>query len=179
MSHSRPTSARAKSGKPGLRREGREAAIQFLFQLDSHGPDESAPDSDFWRLRAGTVDPEEPDAVTPPPPTAPKAKTFAEQLVHGVLSHRVAIDALIVKFARNYELQRIAAVDRNILRLAIYEMMHNLDVPPVVAINEAIEIAKKYGSEESGRFVNGILDRIRAEESVPARPPRQNTTKSA
>ncbi|MEI6712667.1 MAG: transcription antitermination factor NusB [Verrucomicrobiota bacterium] len=179
MSNPRPAASRSKSGKPGLRREGREAAVQFLFQLDSHGPDEAAPDDDFWRLRAGSVDPEEPDATVQPPPTAPKAKTFAEQLVHGVLSHRATIDALIVKFARNYELQRIAAVDRNILRLAVYEMMHNLEVPPVVAINEAIEIAKKFGSEESGRFVNGILDRIRSDEAIPARPPRQTTPKPA
>lgn len=179
MNNSRPASPHTKSGKLGLRREGREAAVQFLFQLDAQGPEESTPDADFWRLRAGTVDPEEPDATAPLAPIAPKAKTFAEQLVHGVLSNRQTIDALIVTFARNYELQRIAAVDRNILRLAVYEMMHNLDVPPVVAINEAIEIAKKFGSEESGRFVNGILDKIRSEAAVPPRPPRQNSQKSA
>jgi transcription antitermination protein NusB len=81
------------------------------------------------------------------------------------------IDALIGKFAENYDLHRIAAVDRNILRLGIYEMLHSPDVPPVVTINEAIEIAKKFGSEESSRFVNGILDRVRAELNRPSRDP--------
>lgn len=176
MSHSRPAPARAKSG---LRREGREAAIQFLYQLDSHGPEEAVPDADFWRLRAGSTDPEEPDAAPAPPPIAPKAKVFAEGLVHGTLSHKAEIDALIVKFARNYQLQRIAAVDRNILRLAIFEMLHNPEVPPAVVINEAIEIAKKFGSEESGRFVNGVLDRIRSEVDLPPRKSPTLIPKSA
>ncbi len=176
MSDPRPAAARAKSG---LRREGREAAIQFLYQLDSQGPEESVPDADFWRLRAGTVDPEEPDAGGALPPIPPKAKTFAELLVHGTLSHRAEIDGLIVKFARNYELQRIAAVDRNILRLAIYELAFNAEVPPAVIINEAIEIAKKFGSEESGRFVNGVLDRIRKEVPLPPRKSPPMVPKSA
>ena len=76
---------------------------------------------------------------------------------------------------QNWELDRIAAVDRNVLRLAIYEMMFRDDVPPVVSINEAIEIAKKFSTKESGKFVNGILDRIRKELPRPARTSRDAT----
>ena len=84
-------------------------------------------------------------------------------------AHLKGIDERIGKFTANYDLHRIATVDRNILRVGIYEMLHCVDVPPVVAINEAIEIAKRFGGEESGRFINGILDRVRAELPRPAR----------
>ena len=145
----------------GKRREGREAAVQFLYQIDLQ--QENAADffARFWELRAG------------PGRAADTAKTraFAEQLVKGVTAHATEIDERIKQCVANYDLHRIAAVDRSILRLAIYEMLHVLDVPPVVAINEAIEIAKRFGGEESGRFVNGILDRIRGELSRPAREP--------
>ena len=147
----------------GLRREGREAAIQFLFQLDFNANDGAAPDADFWKLRSGA---EDPDALNPVParsPIAPKARAFAEALIQGVCAHRVEIDEMITRFAKNYQLSRLAAVDRNILRLGVYEFLHNAEVPPVVAINEAIELAKQFGSEDSGRFVNGLLDRIRAD----------------
>lgn len=165
----------------GLRREGREAAIQFLFQQDFHlgtGPvkepestvTDSSPDADFWRLRNSSEDFDDSHPEPARSPIAPKAKAFAESLVQGVSTHREALDELITRFSRNYRLSRLAAVDRNILRLAVYEILHNKEVPPVVAINEAIELAKQYGSEESGRFVNGLLDRIRAESQ---RAPRE------
>ena len=89
--------------------------------------------------------------------------------MQGVAAHLAEIDAHIVKCTANYEIHRIAVVDRNILRVGIYEMLYCTDVPPVVSINEAIEIAKKFGSEESGRFVNGILDRLRGELTRDAR----------
>ena len=143
----------------GKRREGREAAVQYLYQLDLHGQDLNASVAEFWDLRTG---PSQPAAK-------PATRAFAEQLVAGVAKHAAEIDELIKKYAANYELHRIAAVDRNILRLAIYEMLHCDDVPPVVAINEGIEIAKKFGSDESGRFVNGILDRVRGDVNRPAR----------
>ena len=98
---------------------------------------------DFWRLR----------------PATQKTRDFANALIHGVITQQPAIDERIKNFTANYELHRIAAVDRNILRVAIYEMIFTEDVPPVVSINEAIEIAKRFGTEDSGRFVNGILDR--------------------
>ena len=151
----------------GKRREGREAAVQFLFQHDLSKADVAHASQDeeqpreplerllerFWDLR----------------PAAAKTRDFSTALVKGVLENREAIDERIRTSAANYELNRIAAVDRNILRVAVYEMLFTNDVPPVVSINEAIEIAKRFGSEESGRFVNGILDRIRGELSRPAR----------
>jgi N utilization substance protein B len=98
-----------------------------------------------------------------PPPTAGEAETrlFADPLIRGVIEHRDELDERIKQHARNWDFHRIAAVDRNIMRLAIFEMLHREDIPPVVSINEAVDIAKKYSTQESGKFVNGILDRIR------------------
>lgn len=155
----------------GLRREGREAAIQFLFQLDFNQDENTTPDANFWKLRNGTEDPDELNPIPSRNPIAPKARAFAEALILGVCTHRDQIDDLITRFAKNYQLSRLAAVDRNILRLGVYEFLYNAEVPPVVAINEAIELAKQFGSEDSGRFVNGLLDRIRAEVPRPSRKP--------
>src|SRR5436190_14857996 len=143
----------------GKRREGREAAVQFLYQLDANQEQPDALASHFWELRAARGK----QAVSG------KMRAFAEELVAGVTNHREEIDDRIKKYAANYDLHRIAVVDRSILRLAIYEMLYCPDVPPVVSINEAIEIAKRYGSEESGRFVNGILDRVCSELGRSAR----------
>jgi N utilization substance protein B len=90
-------------------------------------------------------------------------------LIRGVLEHRNAIDEKIKGHAKNWEFHRIAAVDRNIMRLAIYEMLHREDIPPVVSINEAVDIAKRFSTQDSGKFVNGILDKIRSELMRPAR----------
>ena len=152
--------------KVGIRRDAREAAVQYLFQLDHQGFESNAPDPDFWRLRSTSSDAEK----QPTPPIAPKARAFAESLVKGVCENRHEIDALIVRFTKNYQLQRLASVDRSILRLSVYELIFSTDAPPAVAINEGIEIAKRFGSEESGRFVNGVLDRIRKE--VPRGSPQ-------
>lgn len=143
----------------GKRREGREAAVQFLYQLDLHGAAEAGDIGAFWDLRTGP-------GSSPP---AAKTRAFTEQLIHGVLAHRAEIDARIVACTANYDLHRIAAVDRNILRVAIYELLHSLEVAPVIIINEAIEVAKKFGAEKSGGFVNGILDRIKKELNRPDR----------
>jgi len=138
----------------GKRREGREAAIQFLFQLDLHsGNDEKPLLTDFWQLRTATK----------------KIQEFSTELINGILTHQTAIDARIIQYVANYDLKRIAAVDRNVLRVAIYEMLFCKDVPPIVSINEAIEIAKRFGTEDSGRFVNGVLDRLRHDLPRPAR----------
>ena len=140
----------------GKRREGREAAVQFLFQDDLNKADPAALAAaldEFWKLRE----------------SARKTREFASELIRGVLEHQDAIDERICKVTDNYELRRIAPVDRNILRVAIYEMIYASEVPPVVCINEAIEIAKRFGSEDSGRFVNGILDRLKEEATRPLR----------
>ena len=87
-------------------------------------------------------------------------RTYAEMLVSGVGSHLEEIDSAISRFAANWEIGRMATIDRNIIRVAAFELMFLDDIPPKVAMNEAIEIAKKYGDKDSGKFVNGILDRI-------------------
>jgi N utilization substance protein B len=93
-----------------------------------------------------------------------------------VLAHSDEVDVALREYSQNYELERLSAVDRNILRLAIHEMLFCADIPPVVSINEAIDIAKKYGTEESGRFVNGVLDRIKATLTRPERTAAAATT---
>ncbi|SRR5579862_241296 len=137
----------------GKRREGREAAVQFLYQGDLNPEGGET----FWQMLSAKR----------------ATRDFCDGLVQGVLANREIIDERIRKYAVNYELHRIAAVDRNVLRVAIYEMLFLDDVPPVVSINEAIEIAKRFGSEDSGRFVNGILDRVRVELDRPARTARE------
>ena len=178
------TSKPQKSSNPkaALRREGREAVILFLFEQDSQGVDSAeaqTPDNDFWYLRNGINDPDDTsaDQSPAPAPLPQKFRTFAEQRIQGVLANRTAIDDTIARFTQNYELHRLSLVDRNILRLAIFEMIHLTDVPAPVAINEAIEIAKKFGTEESGRFVNGVLDRVRKEANLPSRPPSKSSQK--
>ncbi len=106
-----------------------------------------------------------------PPPTAEEIeiREFAEPLIRGTLAHRDEIDAKIRQYALNWDLHRMAVVDRNVMRLAIYEMLYREDIPPVVSINEAVDIAKKYSTPESGKFVNGILDRIKNDLMRPAR----------
>ena len=96
-------------------------------------------------------------------------RLFADPLIRGALEHRDAIDEHIKKHAKNWEFHRIATVDRNIMRLAIYEMLFREDIPPIVSINEAVDIAKKFSTQDSGKFVNGILDKIRGELMRPAR----------
>jgi N utilization substance protein B len=138
----------------GLRRDAREAAIQFLYQFDTHKPanvDESL--AAFWEQN------DEPKNV----------RDFANDLLKGALEKLPEIDAKIRTLADNWDFERLAAVDRNILRLAVYEMLFRPEIPPVVSINEAIEIAKKFSTAESGKFVNGLLDRVKNELLRPAR----------
>jgi transcription antitermination protein NusB len=104
-------------------------------------------------------------------PTAPEVQSFAESLVRGTLEHAEEIDRQVAGHATHWSLVRIAPVERNILRLAAYELLYRHDIPEKVAINEAIELAKLYGSEESGAFVNGILDQIRLSVPSPQRTP--------
>lgn len=87
-------------------------------------------------------------------------KGFAKSIVEGVLQHKPDIDALIVKYAPEWPLDQITTVDRNVLRIGIYELKYNDDIPPKVAINEAIELAKTFGGESSGKFINGVLGSI-------------------
>jgi N utilization substance protein B len=101
------------------------------------------------------------------PGTEP-AKEYARRLVDGTTQHRAQIDALLGDAARNWDLSRMAVVDRNVLRIGCYEMLHEPDVPTKVAINEAIELGKRFSTEQSGAFINGILDRIRKDQGLSA-----------
>ena len=129
----------------GRRRKSREVALQFLYQLDLHGADDPTPhEREFWQLH----------------PVEGDTHTFAESLVRGTKQQQAKIDQLLTQYAEHWDLERMAVVDRNILRMAIYELLWEPEVPPKAAINEAIEIAKKFGTTESSRFINGVLDRI-------------------
>jgi N utilization substance protein B len=139
----------------GKRRRAREAAIQYNFWRDLQHGETPKQIAEFWEFC----------------PVKPIVREFAEPLIEGLVAHQDEIDERIRKYCENYNLNRISAVDRNVLRLAIYEMLHRDDIPPVVSINEAIELAKTFGGAESGKFVNGILDRVRKDLDRPAREP--------
>ena len=104
-----------------------------------------------------------PEAVWSEEPLAPRTREFARRLADGVIARQIEIDSLIQKYAENWEISRMAAIDRGILRMAAYEILHENDTPINVIINEALEIAKKYSTGESSKFVNGILDKIKLE----------------
>lgn len=104
-----------------------------------------------------------PDAVLSDEPLAAKTREFARHLAAGTVSEWEKIDKLVAHYAKNWELHRMAAIDRCILRLASYELLAELETPVNVIINEAVEIAKKYSTAESSKFVNGILDKVKAE----------------
>jgi N utilization substance protein B len=132
----------------GRRRQGRELALQLLYELDVREAGDPGEIADaFWRRQVV------PDDV----------RAFADGLVRGTKAHQSKIDELITRFAEHWDLDRMAVVDRNILREGIFELLWVPTVPPKVVINEALEIAKKFSTEESTRFINGILDRVRRE----------------
>jgi N utilization substance protein B len=162
----------------GKRREARERAVQFLFQHDLNPPEDlNLALEQFWASQRAAAIAEEKGAANwgqpaeLPPATVDEAEVrlFADPLIRGTIEYRNAIDEQITRHAKNWQLHRIAAVDRNILRLAIFEMLHRQDIPPVVSINEAVDIAKKFSTQDSGKFVNGILDKIKGELLRPAR----------
>ncbi|MDO8461600.1 MAG: transcription antitermination factor NusB [Deltaproteobacteria bacterium] len=131
----------------GNRRKSREIALQVLYQIEMLG--ESSRHLLFWKGK------EIEDEV----------RTFAMELVDGTTEHLKEIDDLIEKQSTHWRLARMAVVDRNILRLAVYELLYGREIPVSVTLNEAIEIAKKFGTEESGSFINGVLDQIAKGES--------------
>lgn len=132
----------------GRRRQGRELALQLLYELDVRGEaDPAGVTDDFWRRQ----------------PASDDVRAFAEAIVRGVRANQAKIDELIERFAEHWELDRMAVVDRNVLRAGIWELLWGIEVPPKVAINEAIEVARRFSTEESTRFINGLLDRVRRE----------------
>jgi transcription antitermination factor NusB len=123
----------------------REAALKALYQLDLRS---SVPDAEVEELLVREAPPRE-------------AQDYARAVIRGTRKNVARIDGEIAQVAENWDLQRMAAIDRNVLRLAIYELLFREDIPPAVAINEAVMIAKKYSTKDSGGFVNGILDQVK------------------
>ena len=145
------------AGGIGPRRRAREYALQVLFSLDLNGgltPPQAL--AHFWKDFAHEVRDDEGEPVR-------DVVAFAEALVRGTVENRAEIDGIIQRASKNWRLERMARVDRNVLRLATYELAHAPEVPAKVVINEAIEVAKRYGAAESPAFVNGLLDRISQE----------------
>lgn len=127
------------------RRKAREYALQLLFQLDIRRDKPTATlFKRFWMEY-------DPDA---------EVREFTEEIVKGTFKHLRAIDEKVLASAKNWSLDRMASVDRNVLRMASYEILYRMDIPPSVTINEAIELAKMFGTDDSGAFVNGILDNV-------------------
>jgi len=127
------------------RRKAREFALQILFQLDIRKDKPTATIlKRFWAEH--DVDEE--------------VQAFTEEIIKGTYKHLPAINDKIHVCAKNWSIDRMAAVDRNVLRMAVYEILYRIDIPTSVTINEAIEIAKKFGTDDSGSFVNGILDSV-------------------
>ena len=130
----------------GVRRRAREIALQVLYQSEFNQTEEAL--DLFWKnfeALKGAMD-------------------FSERIIRGVEQHREDLDRIIERYSSHWKIGRMPHVDRNILRIAVYELLYCDDIPPKVAINEAIDIGKKYGSEDSGAFINGVLDKVKSEE---------------
>src|SRR5258707_15789686 len=143
----------------GKRRRAREAAVQYHFWRDlqrGEGPEKI---DEFWEFC----------------PAPARVREFAQPLIEGMVTHLPDVDERIRRYCENYEFHRISAVDRNVFRLAIYEMLYHDDIPPVVSINEWIELAKTFGGAEYGRVVNEVLHRVKNDLNRPLREPTPST----
>ena len=146
------------------RRQARELALQALYFLDDRPDDPQEALALFHRN------------FTPPR----QARDFMDRLVQGVIAHRGRIDTVVERFSENWQVFRMPRVDRNVIRMAVFEMFWQADIPYRVSINEAIDLGKKYGADDSGAFINGILDRIRkALESGEIKPPPHEAATAA
>jgi N utilization substance protein B len=125
----------------GARRSGREAALQMLFAMDAAGTSAAQVRADFWRTFEAD----------------PEGRAYADALVDGVDEARAELDERIAKASTNWRLDRMTRVDRNLLRLGAFEILHRRDVPVAVILDEAVELAKAFGTEASPTFVNGVL----------------------
>lgn len=136
------------------RTRARELTLQFLYQLDLRGPDSLNEAKEFLRE-------EESDKST---------RDFALHLIRGTSENLEEIDHLIRDVAQNWNIERMAVIDRNVLRMATYEILHRKDIPPKVSINEAIELGKRYSTQNSGGFINGVLDKIKDRTAAESSP---------
>ncbi len=131
----------------GTRRQARELAMQALFYMDM----QKYASEEMLEYFCGCFC------------TSKKSRPFLIKLVNGVLEEKGQIDTLVERFSQNWQINRMSCVDRNVMRIAVYEMIYCDDIPPKVSINEAVDIGKKFGTQESGAFINGIMDSIRGE----------------
>ncbi len=139
----------------GKRRYSRELVIQFLYLSEMNEGDLKAQLENFWESNA----------------CQPDVQSFSEDILNNIFDHKKEIDARLEKYSDNWTLSRMTVIDRNLLRLAASELMYSTSVPPKVAIDEAVEIAKKFGSEDSPNFINGVLDRLLKELKPKLRKP--------
>ena len=137
------------------RTQARECALKILYQIEvaKQAPAEAA--ANFWEHNT----------------TETPVMLFGTELVLGTMQHREAIDALLAQHTDNWSVERMAIIDRNVLRLGAFELLHLDNVPPKVVINEAVELAKRYGGAESSKFVNGILDALHKQHAASKTPP--------
>lgn len=142
------------------RRQAREWVVQFLFQTEFNPEEVEQALNDFWND----------DEKTP----LERDRRYVNEMIRGVLDEQFKIDRTLKRYTQNWDVDRLGTLDRTVLRVAVYEMLFRDDVPPVVSINEAIEIAKAYSGQKSARFVNGVLDRVQKELSRPSRSPNSN-----
>ncbi|MFC1667939.1 transcription antitermination factor NusB [Chlamydiota bacterium] len=129
----------------GVRRKARECALKLLYQKEITQYDAPFILKEFWLLEKSSLE----------------VKNFAEELFQQTVEHIEEIDALIKHCALNWDMERISSVDKNVLRIALFEMLYKDEIPVIVSINEAIDIAKRYSTNDSGKFVNGILDKAK------------------
>ena len=129
----------------GTRRQSRELAMQALFYMDMRKDASEKMLEHFCGCFC----------------TSKKSRPFLIKLVNGVIDKKGQIDGLVERFSKNWKISRMSCVDRNVMRIAVYEMLYCDDIPPKVSINEAVDIGKKFGTQESGAFINGIMDSIR------------------
>ena len=127
------------------RTRSRELALQFLYQIDLLGPDKLSDLTDFLREEGGD----------------PETARYARVLIEGTVDSTKELDTEIQLVAQNWQIERMAVIDRNVLRLAAFELLHCDEIPPKVAINEGIELGKRFSTQNSGAFINGILDKIK------------------
>jgi len=141
----------------GQRRKARESALQILYRLEFDAAGAGGAVDSFWKNKRGPAE----------------TKDYSRWLVEGISAHREEVDAAIQSISEHWRISRMALVDRNILRLAAFELLHAEPIAPAIVINEAIEIAKKYSSPEAANFVNGILDALRKKIHAKAEPERE------
>ena len=128
----------------GARRSGREAALQMLFQIEASGVDADKAITLFWRNFEAD----------------PEGRVYADEAIRGIVPLLPELDAMISAASSNWRIERMTRVDRNLLRLGAWELAHRKDVPRAVVLDEAVELAKSYGTDESSAFVNGVLNEI-------------------